>query len=104
MNQDLIIDIDTPLGFKVRCSKKYWDETILLKHPILKDRINNVRKALSNPVSIRKSKKDDTVLLFYAEENPRWICAVIKDKKEYGFLITAYPTDSIKEGEEIWKK
>ncbi|PYQ27089.1 MAG: hypothetical protein DMF56_21240 [Acidobacteria bacterium] len=35
----------------------------------------------------------------------RWICAVAKrvDDRD-GFLITAYPTDAIKEGTRIWTK
>jgi len=45
------------------------------------------------------------VYLFYRLERPkRWLCAVAKRLNGEGFLITAYPTDAIKEGEQIWVK
>ena len=45
------------------------------------------------------------VLLFYkAEATKRWTCAVVKRVAEGAFLITAYPTDAIKEGVRIWPK
>jgi hypothetical protein len=45
------------------------------------------------------------VLLFYqgTGEN-RWVCAVAKRETDQGFLITAYPTDAIKEGTQVWPK
>jgi hypothetical protein len=43
--------------------------------------------------------------LFYkAEREKRWICAVSRQTGEEGFLITAYPTDAIKEGVSVWHK
>ena len=99
-----LFEVDTPLGFKVRCSKEYWFETIIKKHPVMTDKITDVMMALSDPNEIRRSRKDDMVYLFYKGDSPRWTCAVIKNKTEYGFLVTAYPTDSIKEGDNIWKK
>ena len=39
------------------------------------------------------------------EERPgRWICAVAKRLDGEGFLITTYPTEAIKEGEQVWSK
>lgn len=101
---DFIFDVQTPLGFKVRCTKGYWENTILRKHTVLSKKLNEIIETLQNPSFIRQSKKDETVYLFYTGSSPRWMCAVIKDRKDYGFLITAYPTDAVKEGEEIWKK
>ncbi|MEO0080866.1 MAG: hypothetical protein ABIL25_01070 [candidate division WOR-3 bacterium] len=44
-------------------------------------------------------------MLFYRVERPgRWTCAVVKRPGSEGFLITAYPTDAVKEGEQIWVK
>jgi hypothetical protein len=33
-----------------------------------------------------------------------WTCAVAKREDDDGFLITAYPTDAIKEGIRVWPK
>lgn len=100
----LFIEITTPLGFSVRCSKAYWDFIVSEKHPVLRDHEDDIRKVLSDPDEIRRSRKDPDVLLFYRGKSPRWFCAVTKHEKEEGFLITAYPTDAIKAGEVIWKK
>jgi hypothetical protein len=40
--------------------------------------------------------------MFYKGERvKRWVCAVAKETDADGFLITAYPTDAIKEGVRI---
>jgi hypothetical protein len=62
-------------------------------------------KTLENPEQVRQSRSDSRVLLFYrAAGEQRWVCAVAKQAEDQGFLITAYPTDAIKEGEQIWPK
>jgi hypothetical protein len=64
-----------------------------------------VKAALENPKQIRQSRSDSEVLLFYrAERSSRWVCAVAKRAANQGFLITAYPTDAIKEGTQVWPK
>ena len=64
-----------------------------------------VRSALEAPDEVRQSRIDSQVLLFYkAEATKRWTCAVVKRVAEGAFLITAYPTDAIKEGVRIWPK
>lgn len=64
-----------------------------------------VKGVLEAPDEIRQSRTDSQVLLFYKGEAPkRWTCAVAKRAGDDGFLITAYPTDAIKEGVRIWPK
>jgi hypothetical protein len=64
-----------------------------------------VQDALQTPDEIRRSRSDPNVYLFYRLEFPgRWICAVAKRLNYEGFLVTTYPTDAIKEGEQIWRK
>ncbi len=64
-----------------------------------------VKAALESPEEIRRSKTDATVYLFYrSRRKRRWVCAVSKRDGNAGFLITAYPTDAIKEREKIWPK
>ncbi len=104
MLEKYIFEIKTPLGFSVRCTDSYWQFICTEKHPVMKDKIAEVKMALSNPDEIRKSKKDQSVFMFYRGEHPRWIVAVVKKEDGFGFLITTYPTDSIKVGEVVWKK
>lgn len=97
-------EIKTPLGFSVRCTKSYWDFIVSEKHPALRGHEEDIRTTLSAPDEIRKSRKDPEIFLFYRGNEPRWFCAVAKQKADFGFLVTAYPTDAIKAGDTVWKK
>lgn len=58
---------------------------------------------LESPDEVRQSRHDGGVYLFYKKREPkRWLCGVVKRDGDDGFLITAYPTDAIKEGTKIW--
>ena len=103
--KDALFEVMTPLGFRVRITKTYWELIVTIKHPVMAGREEDVKKTLEQPDEIRQSKSDEMVYLFYkAEQEKRWICAVSKQTGEDGFLITTYPTDAIKEGVQIWHK
>ena len=97
--------VETPLGFTVRVSAAYW-ATILVKHPDLADRLGDVQSALREPQEVRRSRRAPTILLFYRTDvrRGRWVVAVAKHENRDGFLVTAYRTDAIKEGERLWPK
>jgi hypothetical protein len=64
-----------------------------------------VQAILQAPDEVRRSRSDPAVFLFYRLDQPgRWLCAVVRRLNDDGFLITAYPTDAIKEGQQIWNK
>ena len=101
--QAMILEVVTPLGFTVRVTKAYWEIISTLKHPVMQGHLEEVREALATPDEIRLSKSDGQVYLFYKTRRPgRWVCAVSRRTGSDGFLITAYPTDAIKEGEHLW--
>ena len=78
---------------------------VTMKHPVMAGRLQHVRAALETPDEVRQSRTDSAVFLFYrAEQARRWVCAVARRKDNDGFLITAYPTDAIKEGMQVWPK
>jgi len=93
----------TPLGIKIKITEELWDYIVTVKHPSMRNRINDIVKILSDPMEIRRSKRDRTVYLYYGKTD-LFICAVCKHLDGEGFLITAYMTDKIKAGEVIWKK
>jgi len=104
-NQDILFEVLTPLGFHVRVTAEYWQLIIKIKHPVMAGHEKNIQEALQNPDEIRLSKRDPNVYLFYKSDRiGRWVCAVTKRLDGEGFLITTYPTDSIKEGERIWPR
>lgn len=100
---DWLFDVETPLGFRVHVTRRYWEIITTAKHPIMAGRVALVQHVLENPDEIRRSRKDTAVYLFYRQEmERRWVCAVTKQQGDRGFLITTYPTDAIKEGDRIW--
>lgn len=108
MNEEAepLFEVQTRLGFRVRVPAARWELIVTTKHPVMNGRESDVVHALGDPDEIRASTSDAAVFLFYRLERPRrWICAVAKRVSlDDGFLITAYPTDAIKEGRRIWTK
>ena len=105
MSDDAIVqfDVATPLGFSVRVTKAYWEMLVRVKHPAMAGREQQVQDALTAPDEVRRSRTDEAVFLFYKSDGEhRWVCAVCKRTNGDGFLITAYLTDAVKEGERIW--
>jgi hypothetical protein len=99
-----LFDVDTRLGFRVRVPASRWELIVTSKHPAMRGRQREVEQAIDDPDEIRESNSDAEVFLFYKLQRPgRWICAVARrvDATD-GFLITAYPTDAVKEGRRIW--
>jgi len=102
---ELLFEVLTPLGFRVRVTRAYWELIVAVKHPVMAGHEIDVKEALQNPSEIRQSHSDVDVYLFYKLERiGRWVCAVAKQLNGDGFVITAYPTDAIKEGELVWPK
>lgn len=102
---ELLFDVMTPLGFRVRVTRGYWELIATIKHPVMAGRESEVKATLTQPDEIRLSRKDRNVYLFYRQEHVgRWVCAVTRRLNGEGFLITAYPTDTIKEGNHLWLK
>ena len=103
--EEIFFQTTTPIGFRLRVTRSYWSVIVTVKHPVMKGCETRIREALEQPDEIRRSRSSPDVFLFYRLEKPgRWTCAVAKRKDSEGFLVTAYPTDVIKEGERIWPK
>ncbi|GEA27102.1 hypothetical protein MiAbW_01662 [Microcystis aeruginosa NIES-4325] len=97
-------EVLTPLNFTVRTSEEYWQK-LIVKHPDIADLEAEVRQALNSPDEIRRSSRDPNLLLFYLTlKEKRWVVAVARRLNGDGFLITAYQTDAIKEGETLWHR
>ena len=99
-----LFEVETPLGFSVRCTVTYWRFIVSDKHPVMAGREDNVQRVLADPDVVRRSQQDPEVYLFYRQEKSRWLCAVVRRENSSGFLITTYPTDVIKIGEIVWKR
>jgi hypothetical protein len=103
--QDILFEVTTPLGFRVLVTRSNWNLISTIKHPVMAGKESIVKDTLQTPVQIRISRSDASVFLFYRQErSDRSICAVAKRLNGEGFLITAYPTEAIKEGVRVWPK
>ena len=99
---ELYFEVLTPLGIRVRTTKDYWVRIVTFKHPVMRGKEALVQAALQNPVQIRRSAKDPSVQLYYGPDPPYHVCVVVKCSNHVGFIVTAYRTDTIKEGDAIW--
>jgi hypothetical protein len=95
--------IKTPLGAEIRVTKDYWNYLITKKHPVMHGKEEIVIETLRDPDEIRRSIIDHSIFLYY-KRHERLYCAVARHINGNGFLITAYPTDKVKEGETVWTK
>ena len=96
--------VQSKLGILVSTTKTYWNVITHIKHPTVKRKEAEVKQALSSPDEIRVSKNDKAVLLFYKRIGKYYLCVVIRFFKKRGFIVTAYWTRKIKEGELTWKR
>ena len=101
----LLFEVFTPLGFGVRVTRERWTLITTAKHPVMAGREDVVKTTLEHPEqspseSLRSS---GSTLLPSRGHGSVGVCG-----REAGhgsrFLITAYPTDAIKEGTQIWPK
>jgi len=90
----------------IEITKERWKH-VCEQHPEMKSYFDNMIITLDDPDVIRISKSDGTVRLYYrffeSLLKGKYILVVVKSNKR-NFLVTAYVTDYIKIGEEIWKR
>lgn len=79
----------------------------ILQHPEMAGMEAEIVQALRSPLEVRISRSDKTVQFFYeyyanTRVGGKWLCVVVKYPSADGFVVTAYLTDRLKEGETIW--
>jgi hypothetical protein len=72
----------------------------------LQDRL---QETLAHPDLVIQSNWDEEATLSYrlyagTKIGDKWLCIVVKHEGTDAFVLTAYPTDKIKEGTPVWKK
>ncbi|MBI3274199.1 MAG: DUF4258 domain-containing protein [Candidatus Colwellbacteria bacterium] len=103
-DRSLYLQIVSKLDKKLRITKGYWHRITSIKHPSIRGKEQQVREALQDPDSIRQSKTDENVFLYYKQYKSYYLCVVARHKNGNGFIITVYTTNKIKEGRLIWQK
>lgn len=59
---------------------------------------------LAEPDEIRRSVQDPGCVLFYRRFGRRWLTVVASRTDGTAFLVTAYPSDKVKQGELLWRR
>lgn len=105
MKSEIYFSVKTPLNIEVRTTIQYWEYLVTVKHPVMKGKEDIIKSVLQMPDEIRQSKMDKDVFLYYKQFD-RLYCVVVRHAGAgtEGFLITAYLTDKVKEGDVIWTK
>ena len=75
----------------------------------MSQQISRIEETLQIPDRIIKSITDSQVELFYKQYDStpvgvKFLCVVVKSPGDDYFIITAYFTDSLKKGRNIWTK
>lgn len=105
MVKKTLFEVKTPQGITVRTTKDYWERIVNIKHPSVKPLREEVKQTLAAPDQIRKSKQDENVHLYYKSIGKLHLCVVVDcTNTDEGYIITAYLTDRIKEGEQTYVK
>ncbi len=82
----------------------------ILSHPEHDDATRTrIEETVADPDRIIRSRTDPGVELFYRhyDRTPvtsKHLCVVAKIKTDNPFIITAYFTDAVKQGEELWSR
>ena len=71
--------------------------------------VSRIAEALAEPDKIAQSVTDETVELFYRHYpstpvTSKFLCTVVKFVGGDSFIVTAYCTDTIKRGENLWQR
>ena len=106
MAERVVFRVTSPLGYAVVLTRNRWRDIARFKHPAIKNDQDEVKQCVSEPDLIRGSAKDADVHLHYLSlESGKQICVVAAPgDSDERFVVTAYLTNRIKQGDELWKK
>jgi hypothetical protein len=81
----------------------------ILEHPEMARMETEIQKVLLRPHVVKLSRTDGSVHLYYQHQTEtlvgsKWLCVVVKLLPEDAFIMTAYLTDKLKQGEQQWPK
>lgn len=82
------------------------EEHVRTYHPDIEPFMERLGEVLEDPDEIRKSLHDEEVILFYRrlKSIPEKFLVTVVKRRHRSFMLTAYLTPKIKEGERLWKK
>ena len=78
-------------------------------HPEMRGQVSKIIETMSGPDIITRSGTDPQVELFYKHYlstpvTTKFLCVVLKVQTDDNFIITAFFTNTVKNGDVIWEK
>ncbi len=78
-------------------------------HPEMRDQVGRISETLHNPDRVTRSRTDLQAELFYKwyQTTPvtsKYLCVIVKVLPDDNFVLTAYHTDTVKQGVLLWEK
>ncbi len=79
----------------------------ILDHPEMKEMILAIEETLKAPEKVVQSFSDPEARLYYrfysrTPVGEKYLCVIVKLKRNDAFILTAYLTDAVKKGEILW--
>lgn len=81
----------------------------ILGHPEMENMEERLAETLRNPTVVIQSLADASAELSYryflgTRVGDKWLCVVVKHSPGDAFVLTAYLTDKVKKGEQLWPR
>jgi len=78
-------------------------------HPEMRNQLPRIADTLKEPEKVLRSRTDPQVELFYkwyptSPVTSKFLCGVVKAIPHAPFMLTAYYTDTVKQGVLLWEK
>jgi hypothetical protein len=81
----------------------------ILEHPEMRGMERRIAETLSAPQRVLSSLSDERARLYYrfyigTRVGNKYLCVVVKVLETDAFVVTAYLTDKVKRGRQLWPK
>ncbi len=81
----------------------------ILEHPEMIELESAIEQTLAQPETVIESLSDPQARLYYrfyigTRVGDKYLCVVVKVSRDDAFVVTAYLTDRVKRGVQIWPK
>lgn len=101
MESKNIINIKSPLGYNVICSAHRWNNHVIEGHPMMKNRIDDVKCTIKDPLAVYGSDEwaNRSVYFGRSKKSTLFTKVIVEDPNEYsetGALVSAWPQKEIK--------
>lgn len=81
----------------------------ILEHVELAGHMDWIKTCLEKPEKVFRSSGDENAHLYYryyvaTQVGDKWLCVVVKFNQADAFVVTAYLTNRVQKGEQLWPK